>query len=185
MTLYIAAVILAAGFSQVHAAAGLYAPLLHERYHATPASQMVVKDMAVAMPTLRGSSSGWLRQFSEVPSELRRAARQPSPTKPHRLDASLFPPGTRLVSAESVEAIFAGSGIQESGENWSAFGRQFRAKGWLSFSVGLVSDDQLDALVYYQVQCGGLCGEGGYVWLRRDAVSSPWRIAKKIIRSMS
>ena len=111
MTLYIAAVIWAAGFSQVQAAAGLYAPLLLERYHATPASQMVVKDMAVAMPTLRGSSSGWRRQFSEVPSELRRAASEPSPTKPHRLDASLFPPGTRLVSAESVEAIFAGSGI--------------------------------------------------------------------------
>ena len=87
MTLYIAATICAAGFSQVEVAAGLYAAILRERYHATPASQMVVTDTAVAMPTLRGSSSDWLKQFDEVPSELRRAASQLSPTASHRLDA--------------------------------------------------------------------------------------------------
>jgi len=40
-TLYIAAAICAAGFSQVEGEAGVYAPLLRERYHGTPASQMV------------------------------------------------------------------------------------------------------------------------------------------------
>jgi hypothetical protein len=50
LTLYIAAAICAAGISQVDGAAG-YAPLLRERYHGRPASQMVVTDMAVAMPT--------------------------------------------------------------------------------------------------------------------------------------
>ena len=48
MTLYIAAVIWAAGFSQVQVAPGLYAPLLHERYHAMPASEMV--DTQAASP---------------------------------------------------------------------------------------------------------------------------------------
>jgi hypothetical protein len=159
----------------------LYAPLLAERYHATSASQMVVKDKAVPMRPLQGSSSEWLRQFDDVPSELRRAASEPPRTKPHRLDASLFPAGTRLVSAESVETIFTGSGI----ENWSAFRSQFRSQGWLAFSDGLLAGDQLNALVYYESGCGGLCGEGGYVWLRRDTVGSPWRIAKKIVSWMS
>ena len=182
MTLYIAATICAAGFSQVDVAAGLYAALLRERYHATPASQMVVTDTAVAMPTLRGSSSDWLKQFDEVPSELRRAASQLSPTASHRLDASLFPPGTRLVSAAAVETTLRGSGIDEK---WSAFRRQFNAQGWLAFSGGLLANDQLNALVYYEAHCGGLCGEDGYAWLRRDTTSSPWRIAKKIVRRMS
>ena len=183
MTMYIAAAICAVGFSQVEVAAGLYTPLLRERYHgATPASQMVVKDAAVAMPTLRDSSSEWLKQFDEVPADLRRAASRPSPTQSHRLDGSVFPTGTRLVSAVAVETTFRGSGIEE---NWSAFRRQFSAQGWLAFSDGLLADDQLNALVYYESRCGGLCGEGGYVWLRRDSVSSPWRIAKKIVGWMA
>jgi hypothetical protein len=182
MTLHIATAICAVGVSQVDAAAGLYAALLRERYHGTPASQMVVKDTAVAMPTLRGSSSEWLRQFDDIPSELRRAASEPSPTKSYRLDASQLPSGTRLVSAESVATTFTGSGVDE---NWSAFRSQFSAKGWLAFSGGLLAEDQLNALVYYEARCGGLCGEGGYVWLRRETVSSSWRIAKKIVSWMS
>src|SRR4051794_31951786 len=102
MTFYVLA-ICAAVFSQLEVGTGLYAALLRERYHGTPASQMVVKDTAVAMPALRGSSSEWLKQFEEVPSDLRRAASQPSSAESHRLDASLFPTGTRLVSAVAIE----------------------------------------------------------------------------------
>ena len=182
MTLYIAAAICAAGFAQTEAASGLYAPLLREHYHGRPASQMVVTDEAVAMPTLQRSLREWLKQFDEVPAELRRAASQPSPTEVHRLDASLFPPGTRLVSAVAVEKIFKGSATEDP---WAAFKRQFRSEGWLAFSDGLLSADRLNALLYYEAHCGGLCGEGGYVWLRRDTVSSPWRISKKIVSWMS
>lgn len=182
MTLVIAAVICAAAFSQSVREVGVYAPLLSESYHGVPASQMIVKDTAVAMPTLRGSSSEWLKQFGEVPFELRRLASRASPTQPHRLDASLFPIGTRLVPAPAIEAIFTGPGVEE---NWSAFRIQVKARGWLAFSDRLLAGDELNALVYYEAWCGGLCGEGGYVWLRRDTVGSPWRIAKKIVRWMS
>jgi hypothetical protein len=120
----------------------VYAPLLSERYHAVPASQMVVKEMAVAMPTLQGSASDWLKQFEKVPSELYESASRPSPTRPHR-------------------------------------------RGFPAFSAALFTRDRLDALVYYEAGCGGLCGEGGYAWFRRDTVSSPWRIEKKIVSRMS
>ena len=182
MRIYIAAAICAVGFSQLEVAAGLYAPLLRENYHGRPASQMVVKDTAVAMPTVRGSSRDWLKGFDAVPSELQRAASQPSPTASHRLDASLFPTGTRLVSAAAVETTFKSLGLDG---NWPAFRRQFSAQGWLAFSDGLLADDQLNALVYYEAHCGGLCGEGGYAWLRRDSAGSPWRIAKKMVSWMS
>ncbi len=182
MTLFIAAAICAAGISQVEGATGLYAALLRERYHGTPASQMVVKDTTIPMRALRASSSEWLRQFDEVPLELRRAASRPSPTKPQRLDRSLLPAGTRLVPAQDVETIFTGPDPEA---NWLTFRTQFKSRGWLAFSDGLLSGDRLNALVYYEAGCSGLCGEGGYVWLHRDTVSAPWRIAKKIVSWMS
>jgi len=182
MTVLTAAVLCAAGLWQPAVKAGVYVALLGQTYHGVPASRLVVKDTAVAMPTLRGSSSEWLKQFDEIPIDLRRLAGQASPTQPHRLDASLFPTQTRLVRVSAIETVFKSSGVEE---NWSAFRTQFKAQGWLGFSDVLVAGDHLNALVYYEVRCGGLCGEGGYVWLRRDTAGSPWRITKKIVSWMS
>jgi hypothetical protein len=131
---------------------------------------------------LRGSSSEWLKEFDEIPVELRQLASRPSPTQPHRLDASVLPTHTRLVRASAIEIIFTGPGVEES---WSAFRTRVKAQGWLAFSGVLVSGDQLNALVYYEARCGGLCGEGGHMWLRRDAVGSPWRLTKNIVSWMS
>jgi hypothetical protein len=177
-----ASVAIAVGLLQVDTATGLYPALVQASYHGTPGSEMVITDTAVEMPTLRGSSSVWLKQFNAVPSELRRAASEPSPTESRRFDSSLFPTGTRLVPAAKVQKIFRNRGIEE---NWSAFRTEFKAEGWLAFSAALLGEDQLNALVYYESRCGGLCGEGGYVWLRRDTTGSPWQIVKKIISWMS
>jgi hypothetical protein len=180
MTILIAAAICAAGVSQVES--GLYAPLLRERYHGTPASQMVVKDSAVAMPSLRGSAIEWRREFDDTPSELRRAASEPSPTITRRLERSDLPAGTRLVRAHDVDALFASPDLEA---NWIAFRTEYNARGWLTFSDGLLAADRLSVLVYYEARCGGTCGEGGYVWLRRETVGSPWRTAKRIVAWMS
>ena len=61
MTRFIVAVTCAAGFSQIDVEPRLPAPLLSESYHAVPASQMVVKDRAVAMP----SFAGFLKRMAE------------------------------------------------------------------------------------------------------------------------
>jgi len=177
-SLVTAALICAAGFSQARDEAGVYAPLLSYSYHGVHGSLMVVEDTTVAMRSLQGSSSEWLKQFDNVPLALRQLANRPSPTQRHPLDTSSLPSQTRLVSASTVSTIFAGSGTED---HWSAFRTQTKAQGWLAFSDALLTDGALNALVYYEARCGGTCGEGGYVWLRRDSVGSPWRIAKKIV----
>lgn len=166
---------------QSDGAASLYAPLLQERYHAVPATRMSVKDRTLPMPTLTGSSDQWLKLFDDVPLELRRAAGRPSPTKADAFDVSLLPDGTHVVSAAAVDAL----PMKGVAEYWAAFKRKFGSDGWLAFSDSILSKDELHALIYYEARCGGLCGEGGYVWLRRDTVDSPWWIAKKIVRWLS
>ena len=178
MTLLLAALIHTGGLSQSGAEAAVYAALLGESYHGVPASQMVVKDTTVAMPTLSGSSREWLREFESVPPDLLRQARRVAPTHRHPLDATLFSSRTRLMPASDIDAIFTGVGVEE---NWSAFRSHAKARGWLAFSDALLGDDQLNALVYYEARCGGVCGEGGYVWFRRNKAGSPWRVARRIV----
>jgi len=52
-------------------------------------------------------------------------------------------------------------------------------------SRALVTPDQLDAILYGEWFCGQLCGEGSFVWLHRDSVSSAWRERKRITRWVS
>jgi hypothetical protein len=53
------------------------------------------------------------------------------------------------------------------------------------FSDILFAPDGLNALVYYERRCGGLCGEGGYVWAQRDSAQSQWSIRQRIVSWMS
>jgi hypothetical protein len=160
----------------------VYAVLLAQRYHGAPASLMVLKDRALAMPGLRKSAPEWLKEFDRVPVELRRGASDPSPAGLHPYEASLFPPGTRLVPSSAVEAVFREPRVEE---NWAQFRQLFRATGWLAFSGVLVTRDALNAVVYFESRCGGVCGEGGYFWLRRRTAESPWTVAKRIVSWMS
>jgi hypothetical protein len=159
----------------------VYAVLFQQRYHAVAATEMSVKDMAVAMPTVKGSSTEWLRQFGVVPADLRRIANRVAPTKAHKLDAAMLPAGAKIIPSKAVDALFTG----RTEENRSAFKARFNSRGWVSVSDVLLSADRLNALVYYDVRCGGLCGESGYMWLRRDTSSSACKIAKRIVSSMS
>ena len=53
------------------------------------------------------------------------------------------------------------------------------SRGWLAFSDVLLTGNRLDALVYYEAHCGGLCGETGYAWLHRDSVVAGWTLARR------
>lgn len=171
----------AAMLSQAPADAALYAPLFAATYHAHSALGLVVRDTSVSMPTLKGASPNWLKQFDDVPVALRRAASRTEPTRVRSLDVKSLPAGVRTVPAQATRAIVASG----TGEAWEAFKRQYNANGWLAFSDPVFAPTGLDALVYYEAECGGLCGETGYAWLQRDSAQLGWRLKKKIVKRMS
>jgi hypothetical protein len=129
------------------------------------------------MPTLRGSRPDWLDNFNELPATLRTAALQPVSSQPKRLDRESFPLATRLVARKEIDAAFA-----SGGDGWDSFRLRFNSAGWIGFSDVIFTDDGRDALVYYEIHCGWLCGFGRYVWLQRDRASrrSVWSIKKTV-----
>jgi hypothetical protein len=169
--------------AQAKSDADVYAVLFGLSYHGVPGSRLAAQDVAIPMPTIAvpGAVAQWLAQFDEMPGALRRAVSEPEPTTAASLDAAAFPPETRLVSRQAVQSLFTG-GIEEG---WARFRRQYASEGFLAVSRVLYSADALDAIVYYNVACGGLCGEGGYLWLHRNTVRSPWVVAKKIVSMMA
>jgi len=158
--------------------AEVYATLIHSSSTTRERSVIVVKDVAVMMPTLNSSSAAGRQEFDGIPDALLRLAGRASPTSALRHNVADFPAGTRLVPEAEIESIFEPN--LENG--WTIFKRRYASDKWLSFSQVLLTDDGLDALVYYETRCGGLCGEGGYTWLHRDLGQSHWLIRRKIIR---
>jgi hypothetical protein len=135
----------------------LYAPLFEATYHAWRGREFAVLSTSIPMPTLRGASPDWLKQFDDVPVALRTAASQTISARPKDLQNDM-PAGVRTIAADATHTV----------------------KARIAFSDALVTPDGLDALVYYEARCGSLCGEGGYAWLRRESVGARWSLKKKI-----
>jgi hypothetical protein len=167
--------------AQARPEADVYAALREARFHGVPGNRMVVIDQTIAMPRVARSSTGRRDEFDAIPAALRLAASQVDPKRTAPLDSALFTPGTRLVSRSGVDAIFQANGL----DGWKEFARKYEADGYLSFSEVVFTPDQLDALVYYEASCGGLCGEGGYAWLHRDNDRARWSLVKRIVSWMA
>jgi hypothetical protein len=145
-----------------------HAPLFEQTYHAQRAASLVVRDTLLAMPSLDGTAEA----FRDLPAELRRLASRRAPTPVRLLDPLMVPLGTRLIG---------GGVLPPTGElDWRALHEQYGASGWLAFSAALVTADGLDGLIYYVSECGGICGESGYAWVRRDSFQAPWILVRKL-----
>jgi hypothetical protein len=144
--------------------AGVYRVALEQRYHGGVASRFPVTDIAIAMPLLTGAWSKGLGAFEGVPAELRGMASQQTPAALLPIQASMLPPGVRIVPAATKADPKA---------------------SWISVSQVLYTRDGLDALVYADAYCGSLCAEDAYVWVHRETHSSPWRLARRITRRVS
>jgi hypothetical protein len=143
---------------------------------------LIVSDTAIALPVPDSHASPlWLLEFEAVPQALRDAAERHASTPLVPLDASLLPKQARVVPAETIKLPFA-AGVFEG---WSTFRRNFQANGWHAFSTVVTAADGLDALVYEEMHCGGTCGEGAYVWLRRDSRAAAWVIQRRIVAWVS
>jgi hypothetical protein len=160
-------------------ASGVYAALLSSsEYHGVRAGAMLVRDKWIAIVPVGDSGvSSWLEEFDGIRDELRQALRRPPAFETTALDRSLFPAGTRFISQELIDAAFSRLWIEDG---WTAFRRQYKADGFVSFSHVLVTSDGLDAMVYVTASCGSLCGEGVYHRLHRAGPKAPWSIVKSI-----
>lgn len=159
-------------------AAGVYAALVSGAgYHGIQAAGMLVKDEWISIDPVSDSAvPEWLAELAPLPAELRQALRRPPVFEAAVFNRSLFPAGTRFISPKVIDAVFSRSGP----DGWPEFRRQHKAAGFVAYSQVLATSDGLDALVYVEASCGGLCGEGVYHWLHRARPGSPWSIMKSI-----
>jgi hypothetical protein len=163
--------------AQQDIARGVYAALLSASYHGVPGAAMLVRDEWISIPPLRDSASPvWLDGFDGMPAELLQSLRRSSISRNVTFDRALFPIGTRFISTRLIEAVFSRPGA----EGWPEFRRQHMAAGYVSYSPVLATSDGMDAMVYAEAGCGGLCGEGVYHWLHRPSLGAAWSIMKSI-----
>jgi hypothetical protein len=171
--------------AQTSARADVYAALLKGNDKTSePLADLLVKNVTIPMKTINRaeSVSPWLRQWDVVPPALRRVVEESAPATAAPLAPALFPSGTRFATEVEIQSAFT---QDPTGNGWSAFRRRFNAAGWLSVSDVIFSPDQSDALVYYEMRCGDLCGVGAYVWLNRGSRGSGWVIQKRIVSWVS
>jgi len=150
----------------------IYAAVIGLSFHAVPGSTFAVVDRTI--PT-RPVSDLIVRELkaARVPDALLAAVRGPL-VGDEPLGPSVLPDGTRAVSKVQVEGL---SGSADA-NLWARFRREVGATGVLSFSAVAFSPDRLDAVVAYEAYCGGLCGEGGYVWLHQQGSSGRWVVVR-------
>lgn len=75
-------------------------------------------------------------------------------------------PRIEFVSAEDIERIFPANSAVDP---WTNFYKRYPGSGGLvSLSVPGFNEDHTEALVYVAHMCGGLCGGGEFVILKKD-----------------
>jgi fermentation-respiration switch protein FrsA (DUF1100 family) len=158
--------------------AAIYAAVLGGSFHAVRGGRFVVVDRTIAMPAIGDRMAGEFRA-ARMPESLLDADRRKSAAD-QPLDSSL-PGGTRLVAKARIDSLVAAP--DEAG--WSRFQQELAAAGWLSLSAVVISPDRLDALVAYDAHCGGLCGEGGYAWVRWNESANRWILVRTFARWVS
>lgn len=178
LVLVLAASALSCGGQTVHAGpdADVYSAVLSHLFPNGLPPVVVVKDAAIPMPPLAGSSPDWLeREFAAVPVALRDAAEHPADRR-GRFDPALFPPQVHLVPAGRIDSLW-GDGVEEG---WVAFRQTFEADRWQAFSHVLISRGR-EALVYCSWRGGGTRGEEAYLWLHRESRAGAWTVRKVMI----
>lgn len=141
---------------------------------------LVVRDSTLTfeLPSAR-TTAQYRRALAAFPPELVDDLARVSARRQSVQAATLPGPAHILTSAEQRE-LFAG-GV---GHGWTLFGRRFpSARGFYAFSPVVYSGDKKAALVFYHRSCGGRCGVGQLVLLRRR--DGDWRVERALLRYIS
>jgi hypothetical protein len=155
--------------------AGVYAALIASLPMRRVPDTLLLVDSTLQFRAPGGGVPQWRTQFDSIPPELSHGLDALSRSK--RASEQLpLPRPVRIVSAAALREIFS-LGVRGG---WEELHRRYpNQRGYLRFSPVAFSADTLDALVYYESHCGGLCGRGAAVWLTRRA-SAHWRVRKVV-----
>lgn len=155
--------------------AAVYAALIDSVYTRPVPDTLLLGDSTVDFHAPRGGIPTWRTQFDSIPGALPPVLEAVSRSKRASATLPLSRP-MRIVTEGERREIFA-RGIDAG---WMEFYRRYpRQRNYLRFSPVAFSRDSLDAMVYYEYHCGGLCGGGDAVWLtRRD--DQRWRVRKVV-----
>lgn len=152
----------------------VYGAVFAHVFRGTPPDTVVMAESTVVFyaPALDGAVPEWRRQYAVVPAALPHAlaalSGRPVPTA-----ALPLPRPAVVLGAAAMRAMFQGG----TDAGWAAFHRRFpRARVRLSVSPVAFSVDGAEAVVYYEYDCGGLCGGGDLAWLARSATG--WAVRK-------
>jgi hypothetical protein len=86
-------------------------------------------------------------------------------------------PTVKVTSMASIDKQFRGDDL---GKAWDDFYRRYRgSRGFMQVGVPAISDDGNEAFIHYSHACGGLCGTGWLVYLRR--VDGKWKIEHQVM----
>jgi len=84
-------------------------------------------------------------------------------------------PAVHLLKDNDSQAIF-----KENRNGWMEFAKRFpSAKGFIQFSAVGFNLGHTQALVSVEHQCGGVCGNGKFMLLRKT--NSVWRVQRKVV----
>jgi hypothetical protein len=164
---------------------GIYTAVLASLFRQNVPSALVVETRPLLLRNPSAADWQWLGPDtstlrSKVESEALRAATSTAFTP------ELFPPGTTLVSREDIAELFRTAPPGQTTEDrWLPFRTRFHVQTYQGFSRPVVTDDGLNALVWFSHACGSLCGEAGYAWVQRSSTTAEWVVVKRLPKIVS
>lgn len=134
---------------------------------------LLFRDSTLQFPA--GAVRSFRDQFDSMSSQLPVRLEEISKTRVATESLALPRPMRVLTGAEFREIFSGGPG------GWAEFNRRYpKQRGFLGLSPVAFSADSLDALVYYEYNCGGRCGRGATVWLSRSTAADRWRVRRHV-----
>jgi len=84
----------------------------------------------------------------------------------------------RIVTDSELRSIFQRGPM----DGWPEFYRRYpKQRSWYAFSPVAFSADRLQAYVYYEYNCGDVCGGGEGFWFVRSRNDSTWRVRLRVM----
>lgn len=140
--------------------------------------RLVLGDSALAR-SIGAAEAAWLQgQAPTISTELLEHFRQQNASRTPLPDLPALPVPIERIGDHELRRLLPGSNPDQW---WAEFYRRFPASpGSVRLSRVGFSPDGNHALVYMHHGCGGLCGSGGFLVLRKQ--DGLWRIQQRIIR---